>query len=126
MKLSIKKLFLIFIALFYSGKENASQPKSAFSTISTLQEALFHVRKLITHYPQDAQAAMEYEKSSARTLAACAKSLCDYSQQQILQTLEEIDNRLSYWRYQKNHQWAYFLAKNPVKWFTGPHQDAEI
>lgn len=136
MKLFIKKLFLLsmtifghvpFVALAQEGNVVASQPKISTPTIATLQEALFNVRKLILNFSaHDDVAAQVYEKVEAVKLVQCAKVLYDNAREQILQALQEMDIRLAYWRYQKSHQWTYFLMKNPIKWFTGPHQDMEI
>ena len=127
MKLFIKGLLLIFITLFLQSNIGASQPKSSTTTVSTLQEALFNVRKAIINFPaDDSMSAQIYEKEKAVVLVQCAKVLYDNAHEQILQGLQEIDKRIAYWRYQKNHQWAYFLMKNPLKWVAGPNQDAEI
>ena len=125
MNVYIKNIFLFLIS-FWSGI-SASQPKVSLPSVSTLQEALFNVRKVILNFPvKDATAAQLYEKQQSPMLTACAKVLYDNAQIQILQTLQEIDNRIAYWRYQNDHQWNYFLTKNPIKWFKGEQQKVEI
>jgi len=124
MKLNVRQLLLLILS--FSGNF-AAQPKASIPNISTLQEALFNIRKVILNAPvKDAVAFQVYEKQQSSVLVACAKVLYDNAQQQILQILQEIDKRIAYWRYQKNHPWNYFVAKNPLKWFTGQPQKAEI
>ncbi|HLJ30802.1 MAG TPA: hypothetical protein VKU36_00030 [Candidatus Babeliales bacterium] len=125
MNVYIKNIFLFLMSLC-SGI-SASQSRVSLPAVSTLQEALFNVRKVILNFPvSDATAAQAYEKQQSSMLTACAKVLYDNAQNQILQTLQEIDNRIAYWRYQKDHQWNYFLTKNPIKWFKGEQQKVEI
>jgi len=95
--------------------------------VSTVQSALSLLRRVINNYPMDDVATGNaYEKEHSVTLLKCAKVLYDIAREQILQTLQEVDSRKAYWQDQKNHQWRYFLTKNPVKWVAGQSQKAEI
>jgi hypothetical protein len=101
---------------------NQSQPKAL-----TVQRALVYIRKVIRSFPvHDAAVAQAYEKAHSTDLVRCAKVLYDSARAQILEALEEIDNRKAYWQYQRDHQWLYFLSKNPIKWVTGQSQSVEI
>ena len=102
----------------------AAQAKQA--PVKTGQNALAVVAKIITNYPEDLVAAQMYEKQQTDLLVKCAKLLYDNTRTQILDALLEIDNRIAYWQYQKDHPWNYFVSKSPVKWVTGPKQEDEI
>lgn len=98
-----------------------------FSVVATIPEAIIALRKIIMSTPDDDAVALQnYEKTQSNTVVQCAKILSDNAYAQILNTLEEIDARVTYWRYQKNHPWRYFVTKNPVKWVTGASQDIEV
>ena len=107
----------------------ASQPARNMALkqvqVKTAQEALMHVRRAITNFPKNV-ATQSYEKEQAGILVACAKMLYDNARVQILEALSEIDNRMAYWQYQKDHPWDYFVSKNPLKWVTGQKQEEEI
>jgi hypothetical protein len=119
-----------FLILFSYHTGSASQVKSPVprqAAISTIQEALSSVRKVISNFPaNDIVAAQTYEKEQSAVLVKSARVLYDNARAQILDALQEIDNRIAYWQYQKNHQWRYFLTKSPLKWVTGNTQDTEI
>src|SRR5579862_9323196 len=123
-KLCNKSSLLCLITIFFSS--HTSQ-KQNFSAISTIPQAIIALRSVILNVPADNAGALhDYEKEQSGIIIACAKVLYDIAYAQILVTLQEINNRLAYWQYQKNHPWGYFLAKNPVKWFTGVSQQDEI
>lgn len=101
--------------------------QSSVATISTVPQVVAMLSKIIIHFPGDDTITLqEYEKKQSKTILTCAKILYDTAYAQILDTLQEIDNRLAYWKYQKTHQWSYFLTKNPMKWVTGAPQGVEI
>lgn len=127
MKLSIKRSFLFLVIALCGGNIVASQPKVIVPTVSTLQEALFNVRKVIINFPaHDDALAQAYEKNKAAILAQCAKVLYDNAREQILQALQEIDNRIAYWRGQKAYQWYYSLTNNIIQWVTNKNQSIGI
>lgn len=118
---------IFFMMMLMHG--NITQPKDSDPqelSATTLQNALIDVRRIITDFPSDSQAVQVYENKHSYTLVKCAKVLYDNARQQILLALQEIDKRKSYWQYQKDHQWYYFLTKSPVKWVTGEKQNVEI
>jgi hypothetical protein len=94
--------------------------------IKTIAEASASIGKIINDFPQNAVVLPTYEKSQSDLIVKCAKILYDAARMQILQALSEIDNRIAYWQYQKDHPWNYFVSKNPMKWVTGPKQEDEI
>src|SRR6266446_771800 len=122
MKLSSKILSFLLITLFFQSF--AAQQTAA--SISTVPEAVVMLRKIIINIPAGGSITLQdYEKQHSGIMVKCAKILHDSAYAQILDTLQEIDNRIAYWRYQKNHPWGYFLAKNPMKWVMGASQDVE-
>ncbi|HLC06948.1 MAG TPA: hypothetical protein VJJ26_02050 [Candidatus Babeliales bacterium] len=94
--------------------------------VKTSQEALVHIRKIIANVPKDTPALQAYEREQSDLLSKCAKVLYDSARTQILEALLEIDNRITYWQYQRDHQWKYFVSKSPFKWVMGPKQEEEI
>src|SRR5579871_1107070 len=82
--------------------------------ISTIPEAIIVLRRIIINTPADDAAAVQnYEKAQSNAVVQCAKVLYDNAYAQILNTLEEIDNRVAYRRSKKNHPWSYFVTKHP-------------
>lgn len=148
MKLFCKRLIILSVTIFAcftyhlaaTEKINTDQKATGTSTpttrrthmvssqfkILTVQEALLFVRKIIQNFPQDAAVRDAYEKEQSNLIARCANALYENAYSKVLETLQEIDNRLAYWQYQKDHSWNYFITKNPMKWFTGPTQGEEI
>lgn len=128
MKLYSKSVFLFLAIIFSYQSINASQGPDIVQTISTASEAIVMLRKIMIQFPTGSSAAIQrdYEKGQSRAIATCAKILYDNAYAQILDTLQEIDNRLVYWRDKRNHPWRYFLTKNPMKWVMGVPQKEEI
>jgi hypothetical protein len=117
---------LSFLLLTLSFQSFIAQ-QSSIATVSTVPQAVAMLSKIIINFPAgNVIALQEYEKKQSKTILICAKILYDTAYAQILDTLQEIDNRIAYWKYQKNHQWGYFLTKNPMKWVTGAPQGVEI
>lgn len=71
-------------------------------------------------------AYQRYEKICSALLLVCAQVLFNETRSHILEALHEVDNLLSYWRYQRNHPLQYFFSKSPVKWVIGKEQAKEI
>lgn len=114
--------FLLIIVFFQSF---AAQ--QAAVSISTTQDAIVMLRKIIINTPDgDGLVLQDYEQKQSSVVVQCAKVLYDTTYAQILEALQEIDNRLMYWRGQKNHPWIYFVTKSPMKWVTGSSQDEEV
>jgi hypothetical protein len=125
-KLYSKSLLLCVITVFFYQSTHASQ-RQIVPAISTVPQAIIALRNIILNVPADDTAALQdYEKKQSGIILDCAKVLYDTAYAQILMTLQEIDDRLTYWKYQKNHPWVYFRRKNPLKWIMGKSQDAEI
>lgn len=129
-KIDNKSIIIFLIAVFLHSTAVASQPKDTArleEKIVTHRDALSAVRKIMDDFPfNDVVAAQQYEKSQSSLLVKCAYILYNSARMQLLEALREIDMRKAYWQYQKDHQWQYFLTKNPIKWVTGPSQDQEI
>ncbi len=123
MKLYSKSVSIFLVTIFFSV--NSSQRQNVAPIISTVPEAIITLRKIILNFPATGD-NLQYEKNQSSAIVQCAKILYDKAYVQVLDTLQEIDARITYWRYQKNHQWRYFLTKNPTKWVTGASQDIEI
>ncbi len=136
MTLSIKKL--VFFSLITYSVNIISIPQQISDIISarrarlsqaplkTIDEALSVLTISIAHFPKDERDIQAYEKKQAEICVKAARMLYGVARVQILEALSEIDNRITYWQYQKDHQWNYFLSKNPLKWVTGPKQEDEI
>jgi len=92
----------------------------------TLPQAYNLVQEIFKGIPTEEPALNEYWRKNSAVLLRAIKVLYEESQKQILKILEEIDKRLLYWRYQKEHQLSYFFSKNPLKWVTGSSQHEEI
>lgn len=108
--------------LFPDAKKEANIPKAI-----TLAQASSLVQKLINEKPKDGGEALEkYWRSKSFLFLTSAKLLPAEIEKQIFKALQEIDKRLIYWLYQKEHQWQYFFGKNPLKWITGKNQEVEI
>lgn len=100
---------------------------AAQQSITTIPEAIIALRKTIINAPADNAAALQgYEQKQSNVVVQAAKVLYDNVYNQTLDILEEIDARLMYWQYQKNHPWRYFLTKSPKKWLIGAPQAQEI
>lgn len=128
MKLLIKRLFLSFSLFFISATMvfGAQIAKKAQVQIKTAPEAIALLRNTIINFPFNANEDLAYQKRQSDIIIRCAKILCDNVHTQLLDVLSEIDRRIAYWQYQKDHPWNYFISKNPSKWFTGPKQEEEI
>jgi hypothetical protein len=109
----------VIIFIFIS----AVSPKQ---TIIAPSSAIFHLQELQRKFPRDQNIRSVYEREQSAVVAASAKALSDAAQQQLLDALGELDNRITYWQYQKDHPWNYFVSKNPLKWITGPKQEDEV
>src|SRR5438445_10471751 len=125
---SFKVIFFVMVLLDNGIALSQSRDgQSRVWNIVSLQDALINVRKVIDNFPSgDSVAAQVYEEQQSYVLVKCARVLYDNARQQVLEALQEIDNRNAYWQYQKDHQWQYFLTKNPLKWITGKSQEEEI
>jgi hypothetical protein len=126
-KIFINKL-LIGLSLFFVSHEitAAHAVKKPQIQIRTTAAAILYVKKSINDFPSNGAQSLEYEKSQSDLIIKCAKALYDTARNQLLDALSEIDTRITYWQYQKDHPWNYFVSKNPVKWVTGPKQDDEV
>jgi hypothetical protein len=95
--------------------------------IKTVPEAIYSLNAPINNASFiDSASLPVYEKENVQMMISCAKVLYDNARNQILDALSEIDSRITYWQYQKDHPWNYFVSKNPSKWVTGPTQEEEI
>lgn len=128
MNICIKRVacLQIFLSCIISSFSCAAPHASRQVTITTIADALSYVRKVMSNFPDDIAAEQAYEKAQSGALIICAKILYDNVYVQILAALQEIDARIKYWQEQRNHQWRYFLTKNPLKWVTGKSQQEEI
>ena len=134
MKVFIRNVLFFSLIIGAAGKVSTIFPAAQLiktahakqAPVKTGQNALAAIAKIITNYPQDIADAQGYEKQQSDLLVKCAKLLYDRARAQILDALIEIDNRIAYWQYQKDHPWNYFVSKNPVKWVAGPKQEDEI
>jgi len=125
-KLFIRRLSF-FSGIIFSLTFQSIQSSTAKQVqISTLSAARFAVIRIINQFPQNVADVQKYEKEQCNVLLQCAKVLYDNARTQILGALLEIDNRIAYWQYQKDHQWQYFVSKSPLKWVKGPKQEEEI
>lgn len=119
---SIKSIIILFPFLLLSPQEiSASNNK-----IETTVQATAYLQKVINDIPAQPAALASYQKAHHITILLCAKMLYDTAFTQILNALSEIDSRIAYWQYQKDHPWNYFISKNPLKWVTGPKQEEEV
>ena len=118
----------ILISLFFVTTSCClfSAAKKSYVQIKTIPEAITYLYKAINGVPTDSSLLPTYEKEYADGMVKCAKVLYDNAHNQILDSLSEIDRRISYWQYQKDHPWKYFVSKNPLKWITGPKQEDEV
>lgn len=96
------------------------------TTIETVPQATTYLSKLISNMLADNQAFVVYQKEYNKPILICAKILYDNAFNQILDALSEVDSRIAYWQYQKDHPWNYFISKNPAKWISGPSQGIEV
>lgn len=105
----------------------AKKPQVQIKTIPEAVARLYNAINLVQDNDQtDAAFAAAYQKEQSDIIIKCAKLLYDNATAQLLEALSEIDARIAYWQYQKDHPWNYFLSKNPMKWVTGPKQEDEI
>src|SRR5438309_9734379 len=107
--------------LFPNTPNTVNMPKAI-----TVAQASSLVQKLINEKPKNGEALDKYWQSKSFLFLTSAKLLPAEIEKQIFKALQEIDKRLIYWLYQKEHQWQYFFGKNPLKWLTGKSQDVEI
>lgn len=128
MKLLIKRLLLSFSLFFISTTmgSGAQAAKKAQVQIKTVSEAIALLRNAIINFPFDGNEVLAYQQRQTDIIIRCAKILCDNIHTQLLEALSEIDKRIAYWQYQKDHPWNYFISKNPMKWVTGPKQEEEV
>lgn len=125
---SIKQIssffFVLFISTTFSFLHAAKKPQIQIRTIPEAIRSL----NMVIHNSEvlDTISMSVYEKETADVIIKCAKVLYDNARNQILDALSDIDNRIAYWQYQKDHPWNYFVSKNPLKWVTGPQQKDEI
>lgn len=116
-------VFSFLVSLFFIS----SLIESAETQIKTPEKAIVSMHNLIKNYPlTDSSQQTLYEKQHNNTVLLAGKTLYDQSQREILEALQEIDQRIAYWQYQKDHAWTYFFSKNPVKWVTGEKQNIEV
>ncbi len=123
-----KSLFLsILVASCSSLSLSAAQlAKKPQLIIKAIPEAVVLLTRAIKQYPTETSAIPAYEKENSDLMVKCGKLLYDVARSQILDALSEIDSRITYWQYQRDHPWSYFVSKNPLKWVTGPKQEDEI
>src|SRR4030095_3434123 len=108
---------------FFSGR---IKEEEVLSKKITLNQTIVLIQQIIDAKPSNKAVANEYWQSKSSTILRCARILHEASTSQILRALQEIDKRLIYWLYQQEHQWEYFIRKNPLKWVMGKTQDIEI
>lgn len=127
MNLCLKKALFFLLLIPFSLLLPASRiAKKSSIIVRTVPEASAHMRKIAENFPKDAALVSVYEKEQADVMVKSAKVLYDNARDQILYALSDIDNRIAYWQYQKDHPWNYFVSKNPLKWVTGPRQKDEV
>ncbi len=122
----IVTLFLLCAPTIFGASVRGVIKKSPTVIIRNLAEASASIGRIINEFPQNAVVLPTYEKAQSDAILKSAKVLYDAARIQILHALSEIDSRIAYWQYQKDHPWNYFVSKNPMKWVTGPKQDDEI
>ncbi|HSC24815.1 MAG TPA: hypothetical protein VLB80_01190 [Candidatus Babeliales bacterium] len=98
-----------------------------FSILTLLSRTRSAHQSMVT-YESDANSDeyKKYEQISSALLLICAQVICDDVRNQLLNILYEIDNRIIYWSYQKNHPITYFFRKPPIKWLKGKPQEKEV
>jgi hypothetical protein len=111
---------ILFCSAFIVVNNGAAAPSL------TLQQAVNEVQKVIKNIPQDSSKMQQYEKEQSDIMLRCTQLLYKNARKIILQTLREIEQRMAYWHYQKDHPWNYFISKNPMKWIRGQSQAEEI
>lgn len=124
--LTQKQRLILFLMVTTSALFAGQVGRKYQVIVKTVPEAVAHIDKIIEKFPKDAAQFLPYEKEQAEVMIRCAKVLYDNAREQILYALSEIDTRIAYWQYQKDHPWNYFISKNPLKWITGPAQEDEI
>ena len=67
-----------------------------------------------------------HEQVCSALLLQCAQILADNARKQLLDALQEVDDLIDYWHYQKNHSARYFFGKSPHKWIMGKSQEKEV
>jgi len=103
-----------------------AEQKQHIKNIDTSAYAQVFVERVVNNIPAKEDEIDAYLNMHKANLLRSAKILSEESQVQILKALQEIDRRLMYWHYQKNHWWGYFFGKNPLKWVIGKSQVEEI
>lgn len=120
-RISIFLFFILTISSLVCGDRGAQMQ------IKTVPQAIHFLSMGISNnFSRDSSNAAMHEKKYADTIVKCAKVLYDTARNQILDALLDIDNRIAYWQYQKDHPWNYFVSKNPLKWVKGPKQEDEL
>lgn len=94
--------------------------------MNLIPKVSMHLNSVVSDIPINSASLRAYERKQSPGIVQSAKVLYDAAREQILDALLEIDNRIAYWQYQKDHPWNYFVSKNPLKWVTGPAQEDEI
>ncbi len=111
------------VADYFSSYVNEEEVVSKKITIA---QAIVLVQQIIDTQLRDETKMQEYWQVKSSIILRCAKILHEATTRKILKTLQEINKRLIYWLYQKEHQWQYFFGKNPLKWVMGKKQNEEI
>lgn len=95
--------------------------------VDTIAEASSVLQNLIAELPQkNIRVADEYFDKNKVALLRCAKVLSQETEVQFLKTLQEIERRLAYWKYQQKNPGWYRFTKNPFKWFVAKSQSEEL
>lgn len=97
---------------------------STLALLSRIRSAHQEMVKIETDVNSDTY--KRYEQISSALLLVCVQSFVQGAYNQILNTLNEIDQLIMYWRYQRHHQISYFFGKSPTKWIMGKPQAKEI
>ncbi len=76
-------------------------------------------------YGADAQ-SNEYKKVWSALLVAVTKQLGTFAQHILINMLDELEQRITFWEEQQSKPIHYFLHKNPLHWLIGKRQGKEI
>ena len=101
----------------------------AFARVAGSQRvttAVRNVEQIVAQFPEKEAQIKQYEKEKVAVLLGSSQTLMNKAKEQLLKALSEVERRLFYWQYQKDHPWDYFVSKNPLKWVAGPAQSIEI
>ena len=98
-----------------------------FSTLTLLYRLRSAHQEMVKHaINSNSEKYQRYEQMCSALLLQCAQMLSDNARKQLLDGLQEIDELIIYWRYQKNHPVSYFFGKSPHKWIMGKSQEQEV